>query len=123
MAIESRCDAVVIIGSVYPRVGNPTEFSFNASVAASLGAPVLLVFTGREPTLSAGLELALTARPLKDIVTVTDAALDEIKHFHATPLGVVVNRADGERLTDIRRALHESFSALPLGVILTQEEL
>ena len=104
-------------------MGNPTEFSFNASVAANLCAPVLFVVTGREPTLSAGLELALTARPLKNMVTVTDAALDEIKHFHATPLDVVVSRADGERLTDIRSALQESFSALPLGVIPTQEEL
>ncbi|MDA7565915.1 phosphate acetyltransferase [Pontimonas sp.] len=116
-AIESRCDAVVIVGSDYTGVGNPTEFSFNARVAANLGAPVVLVVTGREPTLSAGRDLALPARPLRDIVTVTDAALDEIKHSHATPLAVVVNRADGEQLSDIRTALHESFPALPLGVI------
>ena len=46
-------DAVVVVGSDYTDVGAPTEFSFNARIAANLGAPVLLVLNGhgqRRPT-------------------------------------------------------------------------
>ena len=45
-ALEKQCSAVVIVGSDYTDVGNPTEFGFNARIAANLGAPVALVFTG-----------------------------------------------------------------------------
>ena len=38
--------AVVVVGSDYTDVGTPTEFSFNARIAANLGAPVLLVLEG-----------------------------------------------------------------------------
>ena len=41
--VAEKCDAVVVVGSDYTDVGAPTEFSFNARVAANLGAPVLLV--------------------------------------------------------------------------------
>ncbi len=51
-AVESQCDAVVIIGSDYTDVATPTELGFNARIAANLGAPVLLVLTGREPSES-----------------------------------------------------------------------
>ena len=37
-AIERRSDAVVIVGSDYTDVASPTELSFNARVAANLGA-------------------------------------------------------------------------------------
>ena len=47
-AVESRCDAVVIVGSDYTDVGSPTELGYNARIAANLGAPVLLVLSGRE---------------------------------------------------------------------------
>src|SRR5690606_284500 len=46
-AIEAQCDAVVIVGSDYTDVGSPTELSYNARIAANLGAPVLLVLGGR----------------------------------------------------------------------------
>ena len=46
-AVERDCDAVVILGSDYTDVGSPTELSFNARIAANLGAPVLLVLGGR----------------------------------------------------------------------------
>ena len=46
-AVERKCDAVVIVGSDYTDVATPTELGYNAAVAANLGAPVLLVLTGR----------------------------------------------------------------------------
>src|SRR3954447_4376314 len=41
--VAEKSDAVVVVGSDYTDVGAPTEFSFNARVAANLGSPVLLV--------------------------------------------------------------------------------
>jgi phosphate acetyltransferase len=92
-AVAARCQAMVIVGSDYTDVGNPTEFGFNAKVAANLGAPVALVVTGREPSLSAGRDLALPARSVADVVRVTQAALSQIRHAHASVLAVMVNRA------------------------------
>ena len=46
-AVESQCDAVVIVGSDYTDVGSPAELGYNARIAANLGAPVLLVLSGR----------------------------------------------------------------------------
>ena len=49
--VADKCDAVVVVGSDYTDVGAPTEFSFNARIAANLGSPVLLVLNavGRRP--------------------------------------------------------------------------
>jgi phosphate acetyltransferase len=46
-AVEAQCDAVVIVGSDYTDVGSPAELGYNARIAANLGAPVLLVLSGR----------------------------------------------------------------------------
>ena len=110
-AVAARCHAMVIVGSDYTDVGNPTEFSFNAKVAANLGAPVALVVTGREPSLSAGRDLALPARSVADVVRVTQSALSQIRHAHASVLAVMVNRAnqvDSEALLDQVGALDSS---------------
>ena len=47
--VAEQCDAVVIVGTDYTDVGTPTEFSYNARIAANLGAPVLLVLNGLGP--------------------------------------------------------------------------
>ncbi|HBB39150.1 MAG TPA: hypothetical protein DCZ33_02775 [Candidatus Aquiluna sp.] len=46
--LAANRDAVLILGSDYTDVAAPAELSFNAKVAANLGAPVLLVVNGRE---------------------------------------------------------------------------
>ena len=51
--VAEKCDAVVVVGSDYTDVGAPTEFAFNARVAANLGSPVLLVLNGNDRDLDA----------------------------------------------------------------------
>ncbi len=78
--VANRADAVVVVGSDYTDVGAPTEFSFNAKIAANLGSPVLLVLNAYE-------------RSPEDVRTVADVAVSEINANHATLCAIVANRA------------------------------
>ncbi len=46
--MAAQCDAVLVVGSDYTDVASPAEFSYNARIAANLGAPVMLVISGRD---------------------------------------------------------------------------
>ena len=93
--VEAKCDAMVIVGSDYTDVGSPTELSFNARVAANLGAPVLLVLTGRSVDESRG----RTADEMRQIAEIT---IPELAAAHATLLAVVVNRAEPDAQSEIK---------------------
>jgi len=116
-AVANQCSAVVIVGSDYTDVGNPTEFGFNATIAANLAAPVALVVTGREPSASTGRELTLPARSVSDVVRVANSALAEIRGAHASPLAVVVNRAHPADHDDLVQSLTELDSNLVVAAI------
>ncbi|NED99695.1 phosphate acetyltransferase [Phytoactinopolyspora halotolerans] len=90
--VARQCDAVVIVGSDYTDVDNPTEFSFNARIAANLGAPALLVLNGRNRTPD-------------NIRTAADAAIAELAANSGHLLGTMVNRVEPARLADVRDAL------------------
>ena len=102
-AVEDRCDAVVIIGSDFTDVGSPTELGYNARIAANLGAPVLLVLGGRVGQGRGASERLghAEARTPDELAQLTELAIEELAREHATLLGVVVNRADPERLAEI----------------------
>ncbi|GAA3095981.1 phosphate acetyltransferase [Kribbella aluminosa] len=85
-AIAEQADAVVIVGSDYTDVGTPTEFSFNAKIAANLGAPVLLVLNGYD-------------RTPHDVRAIADMAAAELAANHGSLFAVIANRvgrASGE---------------------------
>jgi phosphate acetyltransferase len=92
--VERQCDAVVVLGSDYTDVGSPTELSFNAKVAANLGAPVLLVLGGRDSAERG-------ARTAADMGQVAEVTTSELRAAHAQLLGIVVNRADPDALAAI----------------------
>ncbi|MFC7109343.1 AAA family ATPase [Nonomuraea rubra] len=65
-ALARRCDAVVVVGTDYTDVGAPTEFGFNARLAADLGTPVVNVVSGRGRTaaqVAAAVELSARSWP------------------------------------------------------------
>jgi phosphate acetyltransferase len=98
-SVEAQCDAVVIVGSDYTDVGSPTELGFNARIAANLGAPVLLVLTGRAIDESRG-------RTPDEVRQIAELSIPELAHAHASLLAVVVNRADPEHAAEIMTAVN-----------------
>jgi len=92
-AVEALCDVVVIVGSDYTDVGSPTELSYNARVAANLGAPVLLVLGGQTEDGE--------SRSPDDLAQVYALAHQELDAAHAQLVGVIVNRSAPEQLTEI----------------------
>ncbi|MDI2098825.1 phosphate acetyltransferase [Ruicaihuangia caeni] len=100
-AIEHRCDAIVILGSDYTDVAVPTELSFNARVAANLGAPVLLVLGGRASD-------GTTARSAEQLRQLAEVTEHELASQHAALLAVIVNRADAEQLDAIGERVRQT---------------
>ncbi|MEZ0075867.1 phosphate acetyltransferase [Planotetraspora sp. GP83] len=82
-ALAARCEAVVVIGTDYTDVGAPTEFAFNAGLAANLGTPVVNVVTG-------------LGRTPDDIAAAVEMSGKELADKHATELAVVVTRVAPE---------------------------
>ncbi|HEV7949424.1 MAG TPA: AAA family ATPase, partial [Glaciihabitans sp.] len=101
-AVERQCDAIVIVGSDYTDVGSPTELSYNARIAANLGAPVLLVLGGRR---SDGTDNR-TPEDMRQIAEVTTA---ELRSEHASLLAIVANRADPQDLKGVISSISSSF--------------
>ncbi|MFI6677259.1 phosphate acetyltransferase [Kribbella sp. NPDC050470] len=91
-AVAERADAVVVVGSDYTDVGTPTEFSYNAKIAANLGVPVLLVLNGYE-------------RTPREVRTIADIAVAELHANHGSLFAVIANRVGKELLNPVVDAL------------------
>lgn len=109
-AVEALCDAVVILGSDYTDVGSPTELSFNARIAANLGAPVVLVLGGRVGERKE----SRTADALRQL---TEISLAELRDEHAALLAVIVNRADPQSREEIRSAVAAVATGVPVWTV------
>jgi phosphate acetyltransferase len=96
-SIERDFDVVLILGSDYTDVSTPTELSYNARIAANLGAPVLLVLGGRSrdalspANTQVGSGAALTP---EEMAQAADIALTELNGAHAQVMAVIANRVD-----------------------------
>ncbi|MBD5786834.1 phosphate acetyltransferase [Cellulosimicrobium terreum] len=90
--VASTCDFVVVVGTDYTDVAGPTELSFNARVAANLGAPVLLVVSGK-------------GRAPDAVGNLIEVSVAELRSQHAQPIGVVANRITPSDLDDVRALL------------------
>ncbi|MFT4044066.1 MAG: phosphate acetyltransferase [Gordonia sp. (in: high G+C Gram-positive bacteria)] len=91
-AIQSRCDAIVIVGSDYTDVGNPSELAFNARIAANLSAPIILALNAIDRSPSEVRDLA-------------ENLLTEITATHATTAAIVANRCNPGELQLITKEL------------------
>ncbi|GAA2020984.1 phosphate acetyltransferase [Catenulispora yoronensis] len=89
-ALAARCEALVVVGSDYTDAATSTEFGFNATVAANLALPVLLVVGGMD-------------RTPQDVAAVVRVSRQELARLHATELAVVVNRVPAGQEEPVRR--------------------
>lgn len=80
--VAEQSDLVIVLGSDFTDVTGPTEFSFNARVAANLSAPLVLVVHG-------------DGRTGEQVRTVVEMCVHEAQAQHASVLGVVCNRVTG----------------------------
>ncbi len=109
-SVESKCDAVLVLGSDYTDIGTPTELAFNARIAANLGAAVILVLGGRvgdraEPR---------TRENMRQLAELTTA---ELRDEHATLLAIIANRADADDLDGIREAISSVHPGVPVWAV------
>ncbi|AWB85620.1 phosphate acetyltransferase [Mycetocola zhujimingii] len=116
-AVEAQCDAVVILGSDFTDVGSPTELSYNARIAANLGAPVLLVLGGRSSQGSGERLGQADPRTPAQMNDLAELALSELKHAHATLLAIIANRADEDKLAEITAAIERTEPGVPVWAI------
>ncbi|MEE3851506.1 phosphate acetyltransferase [Gordonia sp. LSe1-13] len=93
-AVEARCDTVLIVGSDYTDVGNPSELSYNARIAANLSAPIILAIKASE-------------RSAVDMAGIAELLLTEIAAAHATTAAIIVNRCAPELLTVTRQEVEK----------------
>ncbi|WP_305092628.1 phosphate acetyltransferase [Prescottella sp. R16] len=89
--VAARCDAVVIVGSDYTDVPNPSELGYNARIAANLEAPVLLTLRGAR-------------RTPHEVGQLADVCVAELTAHHAHPVAIVVNRCPPDRLDEYAAA-------------------
>jgi phosphate acetyltransferase len=109
-AVAEQADAVIVVGSDYTDVGTPTEFSFNAKIAANLGAPVLLVLNG-------------FGRTPHDVRAIADMASAELTANHGSLFAVIVNRVDdgeGQPLVAALDGIGAPAFAIPEEPVLNQ---
>ncbi|HPF79523.1 phosphate acetyltransferase [Nostocoides australiense] len=81
-AAAADTDMMVIVGSDYSGVPAPTEFAANASLAAHLDAPMILVVNG-------------AGRTPEQIALAAELMAEGAHARHAQVLAVIVNRVDG----------------------------
>jgi phosphate acetyltransferase len=91
-AVANRFDAVLVVGSDFTDVTSPTEFSYNARIAANLNSPMVLVVSGRGKTP-------------EQVRVAADIAVDEARHHHASVLAVIANRVEREKVRATTAAL------------------
>lgn len=92
--LAETCDFVVVVGSDYTDVASPAELAFNGSVAANLGAPVLLVVSGFD-------------RTAEEVTQVVEMARFELKQSHADVVCAVLNRCAPQALGEIAESVRQ----------------
>jgi phosphate acetyltransferase len=97
-SIESKCGAIVIVGSDYTDVGSPTELGYNARIAVNLGAPVILVLTGRNFDDTRG-------RTVDEMRQIAELSLPELTEAHASLLAIIANRVEPDLVDEIATSI------------------
>ena len=102
--VADQFDTVLVIGSDFADVTAPSEFAFNARVAANLGTPMLLVLPGGE-------------RGPHEVATAAKLALRAAHDMHATVVGVVANQVQADAIEHTRQLLSKQVTGRTISVV------
>jgi phosphate acetyltransferase len=100
--LEQGCDFVLCEGTDFTSATSALDYGLNADLANELGAPVLVVVRGGTP---------------EETVAAVRAARNSLAHKGCTTFGVVVNRAQPERVEELTRALTAQDGSEPVYVL------
>ena len=103
-ALAARHDVVLVVGSDFTGVPAPTEFSTNATMAANLGTPLVLVAPARD-------------RAARDVASGVAIAAAAARQAHARVGGVVVNQVSEGALTTYAEAVSRRVDPAPVWVL------
>jgi len=111
-ALEAKSDFVLIIGSDLSSDTAALDFDINVELAQSLGSPVLLLANGAKERMD-------------EIISPILMAVESFRRKGNQLVGTIVNRADPEKLDEIRAALREALppEAAVLAVIPANKKL
>lgn len=98
-AVADRYDAVVCLGSDFADSPLPTEFTFNARVAANLNATVVLTVSGRERTPD-------------EVVAMAENSLEELRRQHNQVAAIIAQRVEPDQVDACAQALAAAFPDL-----------
>ncbi|MFQ6172434.1 phosphate acetyltransferase [Oryzobacter sp. R7] len=93
-------DTVLVVGTDFTGVAAPTELATNATIAANLGTPMVLVVPAR-------------GRPATDVAAAAAVSVAAARHEHAHVAGVVANQVPAGTGLDVTTALHQRLPAVP----------
>jgi phosphate acetyltransferase len=101
--VAAKADVVVVLGSDYTDVASGHESAINASVAANLGCPVVLVVPGH-------------GRLPQQIAVAADLGVSQMRAGHASVSAIVANRVNPDDVDAVRAEL-ERTADIPIGVL------
>lgn len=102
--LSERYEMVIVLGSDFTDISSPTEFAFNARIAANLGSPVIMVLSGRD-------------RSPDDTRTAAQHAMAEFEQSHNNVVALVVNRVAPDDVDATRSALRDAFPTIATDVM------
>jgi phosphate acetyltransferase len=110
--LENRYDFLLCIGTDFISEGSAFEFNINADIARNLGIPVLVIGHAADRTIE---------EAVSPILLAVESFIDQ----ECQVLGVIVNRADPDRVSELLETLkkrlpvcHECVSVIPTNRVL-----
>lgn len=93
-ALEQRFDYMIIVGSDFTDIASPTEFSYNAAIAANLKSPIIIVVPGER-------------RSPEEIRVAAEVSISDARRNHAQVAAVIANLVERDQLEAVWSKLKE----------------
>ncbi len=93
-ALEQRFDYMIIVGSDFTDIASPTEFSYNAAIAANLKSPMIIVVPGER-------------RSPEEIRVAAEVSISDARRNHAQVAAVIANLVERDQLEAVWSKLKE----------------